>query len=138
MHWSIYALGSAVFAALVAILSKIGLQGVDSTLATTVRAVVMATFLIIVSLSLGKFSALDTLGSKTMIFIILSGIAGALSWICYFLAIKYGPVTGVVALDKTSVVFAFALAVIFLSESLTWQKAIGAVIVTIGAVLMAL
>ena len=138
MNWSIYALGSAVFAALVAILAKVGLQGVDSTLATTVRAIVMAAFLIIVSLSLGKFSALDTLGNKTMVFIVLSGIAGALSWICYFLAIKYGPVTGVVALDKTSVIFAFTLAVIFLSESLTWQKVIGAAFVTIGAVLMAL
>ncbi|HZX01137.1 MAG TPA: EamA family transporter [Candidatus Paceibacterota bacterium] len=138
MNWSIYALGSAVFAALVAILAKIGLQGVDSTLATTVRAIVMAAFLIMVSLALGKFSALDTLSSKTMVFIILSGVAGALSWLCYFLAIKYGPVTGVVALDKTSVIFAFTLAVIFLSESLTWQKAIGASLVTIGAVLMAL
>ena len=131
-------MGSAVFAALVAILAKIGLQGVDSTLATTVRAIVMAAFLIMVSLALGKFSALDTLSSKTMVFIILSGVAGALSWLCYFLAIKYGPVTGVVALDKTSVIFAFTLAVIFLSESLTWQKAIGASLVTIGAVLMAL
>jgi|SRR3989344_4496610 len=138
MNWSLYALGSAVFAALVAILAKIGLQGVDSTLATTVRAIVMAAFLIMVSLALGKFSALDTLSSKTMVFIILSGVAGALSWLCYFLAIKYGPVTGVVALDKTSVIFAFTLAVIFLSESLTWQKAIGASLVTIGAVLMAL
>ncbi len=138
MNWGIYAIGSAVFAALVAILGKIGLQGVDSTLATTVRAMVMAAFLVIVSLSFGKFSALDTLGSKTMVFIILSGIAGALSWLCYFLAIKYGPVTGVVAIDRTSVIFAFILAVIFLSESLTWQKAIGATLVTIGAILMAL
>lgn len=138
MNWIVYALGSAVFAALVAILGKIGLKGVDPTLATTVRAIVMAAFLVIVSLSLGKFSTLDTLGSKTMVFIILSGIAGAISWIYYFLAIKYGPVTGVVALDRTSIIFAFILAVIFLGESLTWQKAIGAVIVTIGAVLMAL
>lgn len=138
MNWSIYAIGSAVFAALVAILGKIGLQGVDSTLATTVRAIVMAAFLIIISLAFGKFSAMDALGSKAMAFIILSGVAGALSWICYFLAIKYGPVTGVVALDKVSVIFAFTLAVIFLGESLTWGKAIGATLITIGAVLMAL
>ncbi len=138
MNWGIYAVGSAVFAALVAVLGKIGLQGVDSTLATTVRAVVMAVFLVIVSLAFGKFSTLDTFSNKTMVFIIFSGIAGALSWLCYFLAIKYGPVTGVVALDRTSVIFAFILAVIFLSESLTWQKAIGATLVTIGAILMAL
>lgn len=138
MNWIVYALGSAVFAALVAILGKIGLKGVDPTLATTVRAIVMAAFLVIVSLSLGKFSTLDTLGSKTMVFIILSGIAGAISWIYYFLAIKHGPVTGVVALDRTSIIFAFILAVIFLGESLTWQKAIGATLIAIGAVLMAL
>ena len=103
-----------------------------------VVVIVMVGFIIMVSLALGRFSALDALSSKTMVFIILSGVAGALSWLCYFLAIKYGPVTGVVALDKTSVIFAFTLAVIFLSESLTWQKAIGASLVTIGAVLMAL
>ena len=138
MHWSIYAFLSAVFAALVAIFGKIGLKGIDSTLATTVRAIVMAVFLVAVSGVLGKFSFLGTFTNKTLLFIVLSGVAGALSWLCYFLAIKLGPVTGVVGIDKTSAVLAFVLAVLFLSEAFTWQKAFGAVLAVVGAILMAL
>lgn len=103
-NWFFYALGSAVFAALVAIFGKIGLKDIDSTLATTIRASVMALFLVIVALSLKKFSGIETLYGKPIIFIILSGIAGALSWLLYFFAIKTGPVSGVVAIDRTSVV----------------------------------
>jgi transporter family protein len=138
MHWSIYALLSAAFAALVAIFGKIGLKEVDSTLATTVRAVVMAGFLLIVAFSLGKFSGLESLNQRTLLFIILSGVAGALSWLCYFFAIKSGVVTGVVALDRTSVIFALVLAVLFLGESLTWAKGVGALLLAVGAVLMAI
>jgi transporter family protein len=139
MHWTIYAIGSAVFAALVAIFGKIGLKGVDSTLATTVRSVVMAIFLILVSLSFGKFSGLNSvLGSRTLTFIILSGVAGALSWLCYFVAIKEGPVSGVVALDRLSVVFAIALSAIFLSEALTWKTILGSTAIFGGALLIAL
>jgi len=138
MHWSVYALLSAVFAALVAIFGKIGLREVDSTLATTVRSIVMALFLVAVSFGLGKFAFLGTITNKALIFIILSGIAGALSWLFYFFAIKFGPVTGVVGIDKTSVIFAFVLAVLFLSEAFTWTKALGAVLVGAGALLMAL
>jgi len=138
MSWIIYALLSAVFAALVAVFGKIGLKGLDSTLATTIRSIVMAVFLVVVSFSLGKFAFLGAFTSKAVVFIILSGIAGALSWLFYFFAIKLGNVSGVVAIDKTSVIFAFILAVLFLSEALTWQKAIGAALVAIGAILMAL
>ena len=138
MSWVIYALLSAVFAALVAVFGKIGLKGLDSTLATTIRSIVMAVFLVAVSFSLGKFSFLGAFTSKAVIFIILSGIAGALSWLFYFLAIKLGTVSGVVAIDRTSVIFAFILAVLFLSEAFTWQKAIGAALVAIGAILMAI
>lgn len=138
MHWSIYALLSAVFAALVAIFGKIGLKNVDSTLATTVRSVVMAVFLVGVSFALGKFSFLGSITGNALLFIVLSGVAGALSWLFYFFAIKFGPVSGVVGIDRTSVVFAFLLAVLFLSEAFTWQKALGAVLVGAGAVLMAL
>lgn len=138
MNWIIYALLSAVFAALVAVFGKIGLKGLDSTLATTIRSIVMAVFLVVVSFSLGKFSFLGVFTSKAVIFIILSGIAGALSWLFYFLAIKLGTVSSVVAIDRTSVIFAFILAVLFLSEAFTWQKAIGAALVAIGAILMAI
>jgi len=132
-----YALLSAVFAALVAIFGKIGLKNIDSTLATTIRSIVMAVFLVAVSFSLGKFSFLGALNSKALVFIVLSGVAGALSWLFYFFAIKSGTVTGVVAIDRTSVVFAFLLAVLFLSEAFTWAKVLGAVLVAVGAVLMA-
>ena len=81
--WIIFSILSAVFAALVAILGKIGIASVDTTLATAVRAVVMALFLVFVSLALGKGGLLSTIGSKPLLFIILSGIAGALSWLFY-------------------------------------------------------
>lgn len=138
MHWIAYALGSAVFAALVAIFGKLGLKNIDSTLATTVRAVVMAVFLVIVALSLGKFSQLESITGKPLLFIILSGVAGALSWLLYFLAIKYGPVSGVVALDRLSVAFALVLAALFLGEALTWKTALGGALIIAGALLVAL
>ena len=138
MHWSVYALISAVFAALVAIFGKIGLANVDSTLATTIRAIVMALFLVSVSLALGKFSFLANLDNKAIVFIVLSGIAGALSWLFYFFALKFGPVAGVVGIDRTSVVFAFVLAVLFLGESFTWRGVTGAILVAWGAILMAI
>lgn len=138
MNWIISAFLSAIFAALVAIFGKIGLKDIDSTLATTIRSIVMAIFLVIVALSLGKFSALDTLNNKALTFIILSGIAGAISWLFYFLAIKLGPVSAVAAIDRTSIVFVLLLAFMFLGESLTWVKVIGSVLIAGGALLMVL
>ncbi len=138
MNWTIYAIFSAVFAALVAIFGKMGLKNIDSTLATTIRSVVMAVFLIITAFSLGKFNFLNTIDNKAILFIILSGISGALSWLFYFLAIKLGPVTAVAAIDRTSIVFVFVLSVLFLSESLTVLKSIGALAIVIGAILMAM
>jgi len=138
MNWILYALGSAIFAALVAIFGKIGLKGVDSTLATTVRAAVMALFLIIITLSLKKFSGIESLLGKPIIFIVLSGIAGALSWLLYFFAIKTGPVSGVVAIDKSSVLFAIILAALFLGESFTVKTVLGGVLILGGVLLVAL
>ncbi len=138
MNWTIYAIFSAIFAALVAIFGKMGLKNIDSTLATTIRSVVMAVFLIITAFSLGKFNFLNTIDNKAILFIILSGISGALSWLFYFLAIKLGPVTAVAAIDRTSIVFVFVLSVLFLSESLTVLKSIGAIAIVVGAILMAM
>ncbi len=138
MHWTIFALLSAVFAALVAVLGKIGLKDVDSTLATSIRSVVMAVFLVTVALSLGKFSSLHTITNKALLFIVLSGIAGALSWLFYFFALKVGPASGVSAVDRTSTVFVLILAVLFLAESVTWLKVLGALSITLGAILMIL
>jgi transporter family protein len=138
MNWIAYAILSAVFAALVAVFGKIGLKDIDSTLATTVRSIVMAVFLVVVAFSLGKFSALNTLNNKAFIFIILSGVAGAISWLFYFLAIKLGPVSSVAALDRTSIVFVVVLAFLFLGESLTWVKILGSILIVGGAILMIL
>lgn len=135
--WIIYALLSAVCAALVVILGKIGLDHVDTTLATAIRSIVMALALVLAAFSLGKFD-LSKIDGHALFFIILSGLAGALSWFFYFGALKSGPATGVAALDRLSVVFVLVLAVLFLGEALTWKTALGAVLVSIGAILLAL
>lgn len=134
--WIIFALLSALFAAAVAIFGKLGVQGLDTTLATTIRVVIMAAFLVVVSLTMGKGSLLSSFNNKALGFIALSGVAGALSWLFYFFALKYGPASGVAALDRLSVVFVLILAVLFLGEGLTWKSAIGALLVTIGAILL--
>ena len=134
--WIIYSLLSAMFAGLVAIFGKIGLKNIDSTLATTVRSFVMALFLFATSLALGKFNLLHTIKNKVLFFIVLSGIAGALSWLFYFFALKTGIASGVAALDRLSVVFVVIFAILFLGEKLSWQTAIGALFITIGAILM--
>ena len=136
--WIGYALLSAIFAAAVAILGKIGLKNVDSTLATTIRSVAMAVFLLGVTAVLQKFSLVKTVGNQALTFIIFSGIAGALSWLFYFLALKYGPATGVAALDRLSVVFVVILAAMFLGETLTFKSVTGLVLLVLGAVLIVL
>ena len=136
--WILYALLSAVFAAAVAILGKIGLKNVDSTLATTIRAVVMALFLVGAATVLQKFSLFKTVSNHTLTFIIFSGIAGALSWLFYFFALKYGPASGVTALDRLSVVFVVILAAIFLGEALTAKSVLGLLFIVGGALLLVL
>ncbi len=134
--WFIFAILSAVFAALVAIFGKIGVSEIDSTLATTVRAMIMAVFLTGLSLIIGKFKLISEIKSKTFLFIVMSGIAGALSWLFYFFALKNGPVPGVAALDRLSIVFVVIFSVLILGDKLTWQVAVGAVLVTAGALLI--
>lgn len=138
--WVIFAFLSALSAAAVAVFGKLGLKSVDSTLATTVRAIIMAAFLVAVSLALGKFRGFSgaSLSQRDWVLISLSGVAGALSWLFYFFAIKHGVTTSVVAIDKLSVVFVVVLAVIFLGEALTWKVGAGAALMTAGALLIAL
>jgi transporter family protein len=134
--WIVLGLLSAVSAAAVAIFGKLGLKGVDSTLATAVRSVVMALFLVIAAAQTGALAGLSALGSGALLYIVLSGLAGALSWFFYFWALKLGPATGVAAMDRLSVVFVLILSVLFLGESLTWKTALGAVLIAAGAFLM--
>ncbi len=136
MIWVTYALLAAFFAALVAIFSKVGLKNVDTTLATTVRAVVMATLLLGAALFLGKMPLLKTIDNQALAFIIFSGIAGALSWLFYFLALKTGPVDGVAALDRLGVVFVVVLAALFLGEAITIKSFIGLILIILGAFLL--
>lgn len=137
-NWLIYALLSAAFAALVAIFGKIGLAGVDTTLATTIRAAVMFLFLLIIAFSLGKFGGSTAFTGKTWLFIVLSGVAGALSWLCYFLALKHGTAAKVAPIDRLSVVFVIVLAALFLGEKIGFKTGVGAALITAGAVLIAL
>lgn len=137
--WLVYALLSAVFAALVAIFAKIGLQGVDANIATTIRAGIMFLFLIGVIYFQGKFSQIPNFfSSKIIWFIFLSGIAGALSWLFYFVAIKQGTVTKVVSIDRLSIVFAMIFSFVFLSEKITFKSGIGVALIAAGAIIIAL
>ena len=136
MTWIVFALCSAFFAALVAIFGKIGMSSIDTTLATTVRAAIMAVFLVIVSLILGKTPLLSTLNARALWFIVFAGIAGALSWLFYFGALKMGPASGVAALDRISVVIVLILAFLFLGEEFSAKSVVGALLLTVGAVLM--
>lgn len=138
MSWIGFALLSAIGAALVAVFGKIGIKHVDTTLATTVRAVIMAVFLVVVAALLGKGKLLGTIDRHALVYIILSGVAGALSWIGYFMALRLGPTSAVAAIDRTSVVMVFILATVFLSEKFTWGHAAGALLVALGAILMSL
>ena len=134
--WILYSLLSAVFAALVAIFGKIGLQDIDSTLATTIRSLVMALFLFFIVLTLGKFNLIGTIKNKTLLFIVFSGISGVLSWLFYFFALKTGIASGVAALDRLSVVFVVIFALLFLGEKFNFYTASGTLLITIGAILM--
>jgi transporter family protein len=137
MSWIVFAILSAFFAGLVAIFGKIGISGIDNTLATTVRSFVMFVFLFGISSFLGVFKNFKQINSGNLTFIILSGIAGALSWLCYFYALKTGNASAVAAIDRLSVVFVVVLAGIFLAEKVTYQAVIGVVLLTVGAILLA-
>lgn len=131
----LFALASAASAALVAIFGKIGLSKVDTTLATAIRAIVMAVLLTIAALALKKWD-LSTIDNKAYFYIFLAGVAGATSWFFYFLALKFGPATTVAAIDRLSVVFVILLAAAFLGEALTLKSIIGGALIVAGALLL--
>lgn len=138
--WLIYALLSALAAAAVAIFGKLGLQHLDANTATAIRAVIMAIFLVGVVVVQGKLQLVQTIiqDKKAIFMIALSGIAGALSWLFYFMAIKVGKVSQVAPIDKLSVVFAVILAAIIFGEKISMWGGIGVALIAIGAVLVAL
>lgn len=138
--WLIFALLSAITAALVSIFGKIGLKGIDANTATAVRSIIMAAFLVFVVLIQGKLNQIPSIISnrKTIVFIILSGIAGALSWLFYFMSLNFGKVSQVAPIDKLSVVFAVILSILFLGEKVSIISGLGVGLIAIGAILVAL
>jgi len=140
MSWLTFAILSAIFAALVSIFGKIGLQNVDSNTATAIRAVIMTIFLFGVVFFQGNLGKIPEImeDRKALLFIILSGVAGATSWIFYFLALKVGEVSKVAPIDKLSVVLAAVLALFFLGEKISLLNGAGIALITIGVILTAL
>ncbi|MBU6415527.1 EamA family transporter [Patescibacteria group bacterium] len=136
----IFAFLSAFTAALVAIFGKLGLQTLDSTVATTIRSVIMALFLVAVSVALKKFSGFSfgSLESRDWLWITLAGIAGALSWLFYFAALKIGDASRVASIDRLSIVFIVILAALFLGEGFGWKAIAGAALMAVGAILITL
>ena len=139
-RWLVYAFLSAITAAFVAIFGKVGLKGMDANAATAVRAVIMACFLVGVVLVQGRWESVrEVLGNhRALLFICASGIAGALSWLFYFLALRYGKVSQVAPIDKLSVVFATVFAIAFLGERISFMGGAGVALIAAGALMVAL
>jgi len=136
--WMLFAILSAVFAALTSILAKIGIEGVNSNLATAIRTVVVVVMAWGMVFLTHAQSGLSQISKKSWIFLILSGLATGASWLCYYRAIQTGDVSKVVPIDKMSVVITIILAFIFLHEQLTAKSLIGCALITAGTLIMAL
>lgn len=135
--WAIYALLSAVFAALTALLAKKGLQGVDSNLATAVRTIVILALAWGIVFYQGTQGALTRLPRASLWFLVASGVATGLSWLFYFKALDLGTVSQVVPIDKSSLALTVLLAVLFLGEKLTWPVAAGSSLIVAGTLVIA-
>lgn len=137
MTWLVYAALSAVFASLVGIFGKVGVQGVDSTLATTARALIMALVMSALLVTLGKWRQLADIPRGPLVFIALSGAAGAASWLCYFRALQLGQAAQVAPIDRLSGVLTLILAVTFLGEKVSVPVIAGSALMVLGGVLVA-
>lgn len=136
--WFVYALGSAVFASLTSILAKVGIDGVNSNLATALRTMVvvaMAWGMVFLTDAQGGIGAISR---RSWVFLILSGLATGASWLCYYKALQMGEASRVVPVDKLSVVLTLILAFVFLHEKLTWKSGVGCLLITAGTLLMVL
>ena len=134
--WILYAFGSAFFAGITAILAKIGIKNVDSNLATAIRTIVILIFSWFMVFIVGSFNTMVNLTTKTLVFLILSGISTGMSWLCYFKALQLGNVNKVTPIDKSSTILTMILAMIFLGESITLFKVISIILIGIGTYLM--
>ena len=136
-RWVVWALGSAFFAGLTALLGKIGVAGINSNLATLIRTVVV---LVVATLLVGlrdEWQRPTAIPGRTWVFLTLSGLATGLSWLCYYRALQLGPVSRVAPIDKLSVAFAIVLGVMVLGEGLTWQVLLGGGLIVAGSLVLA-
>jgi transporter family protein len=134
--WFVFALLSAVFAALTSILAKVGIEGVNSNLATAVRTVVVVAMAWGMVFLTNAQSGISDIGRKSWIFLILSGLATGASWLCYYKALQVGEASKVVPIDKLSVVITLVLAFIFLHEKFTAKSLVGCVLIGVGTLIM--
>ena len=136
--WAIFAILSAIFAALTSILAKVGIEGVNSNLATAIRTIVvvlMAWFMVFIT---GNQNGIVDISKKSWIFLILSGLATGASWLCYYKALQLGEVSKVVPIDKLSIVITISLAFVFLGEQITLKTIIGCSLIIVGTFVMIL
>ena len=136
--WQLWAFLSAVFAALTAIFAKVGVEGINSDLATLIRTVIVLMALALILFATGQLSHPGPISSKSWLFLLLSGLGTGASWLCYFRALKLGPATLVAPIDKLSVVLVALFGMLFLGERLTALNWLGVVLVAAGAILVAL
>ena len=134
--WIVFALLSAIFAALTSILAKIGIEGVDSNLATAIRTVVVVGMAWIMVFITHAQNGLSTIGKRSWIFLILSGLSTGASWLCYYKALQMGEASKVVPIDKLSVVITLVLAFVFLHEQFTVKSILGCILIGVGTLLM--
>ena len=136
--WAVFAFLSAIFAALTSILAKVGIEGVNSTLATAIRTVVVLAMSWGMVFVMNVQNGLGEISRKSWLFLILSGLATGASWLCYYRALQLGEASKVVPIDKMSVVITLVLAFVFLHEQFTMKSLIGAALITAGTLVMVL
>lgn len=136
--WAVYAALSAVFAALTSILAKVGIEGVNSNLATAIRTAVVLVLAIGVVMLTGAHQGLAAVTRRSWLFLVLSGLATGASWLCFYRALQDGDASKVVPIDKLSIVFTLLFAFVFLHEAFSLKAAIGAVLITAGTLVLAL
>jgi transporter family protein len=137
LDWRLFAFASALFAALTAVLAKVGVAGVNSSFATFYRTIVVLLLSALVVWRAGAWQPLATVAPKSLLFLTLSGLATGLSWLCYFKALQLGPASRVAPIDKLSVVLVVLFAAAFLGEPLSWKTALGGGLIAAGAVVLA-
>lgn len=138
LMWAFFAILSAVFAALTSILAKVGIEGVDSNLATAIRTVVVVGMAWLMVFLTHAQSGITEIGRKSWIFLVLSGLATGASWLCYYRALQLGDASKVVPIDKLSVVITLVLAFVFLHEQFTVKSVIGCILIGAGTLFMVL